>query len=113
VLDNILGPLHGKNDQQTEGDPSSTDEHVTSTSNEDIDFGGLSLEQFANAPIQPASKKELTISTDAVVEDFEKEKDRFEDLHTSIVSCDEVLGSVETWLLSPPKSRLSRIALPL
>lgn len=40
------------------------------------------------------------VSRDAVVDDFEKEMDKFEDLHKSIESCDEVLNSVETYLTS-------------
>jgi hypothetical protein len=74
--------------------------NVPGTPEQDIDFGDLSLEQFANASAQPTSNKALKVTTDAVVEDFEKEKDKFEDLHTSIVACDEVLSSVETYLTS-------------
>jgi hypothetical protein len=74
--------------------------NVPGTPEQDIDFVDLSLEQFADAPAQPTSNKALKVTTDAVVEDFEKEKAKFEDLHTSIVACDEVLSSVETYLTS-------------
>jgi hypothetical protein len=100
VLDRILGPLQAKGrDVRGDGDENAN-ANVSGTPEQDIDFGGLSLEQFANAPAQPTSTKALKISTDAVVEDFEEEKDKFEDLHTSIVACDEVLSSVETYLTS-------------
>lgn len=99
VLDSILGPLRGRGSQDSE-QYTTQGEHASGTVDGDIDFGGLSLEQFADVPVSPPSKKELTVTTNAVVEDFEKEKDRFEDLHTSIVSCDEVLASVETYLTS-------------
>ena len=99
VLDRILGPLQVKG-QDARGGGGGDNANVPGTPEQDIDFGDLSLEQFANAPAQPISNKALKVTTDAVVEDFEKEKDKFEDLHTSIVACDEVLSSVETYLTS-------------
>ncbi|KAM0712483.1 hypothetical protein Q7P37_011579 [Cladosporium fusiforme] len=98
VLESILGPLSGKG-HGVEGD-TSTSEDVPSTLHGDIDFGTLSLEQFANAPAPSESTSVPVVSADAVVDDFEKEMDKFEDLHKSIVSCDEVLNSVETYLTS-------------
>lgn len=98
VLERILGPLPAKG--QDEGGDIKQKTGAPDAIDGDIDFGGLSLEQFANAPTQPASTRQPPPSTDAAVEDFEKEKDRFEDLHKSIVSCDEVLSSVETYLTS-------------
>lgn len=86
--------------QDARGGGGGDNANVPGTPEQDIDFGDLSLEQFANAPAQPISNKALKVTTDAVVEDFEKEKDKFEDLHTSIVACDEVLSSVETYLTS-------------
>jgi hypothetical protein len=99
VLDRILGPLQVTG-QDARGGGGGDNANVPGTPEQDIDFGDLSLEQFANAPAQPTSNKALKVTTDAVVEDFEKEKDKFEDLHTSIVACDEVLSSVETYLTS-------------
>jgi len=67
----------------------------------DIDFRGLSLEQFATvSPVAQPSQGQPDGMHISVTEDFEKEKDRFEDLHTSILACDEVLKSVETYLTS-------------
>ena len=61
---------------------------------ETIDFGGLTLDEFANGTVQEnAHEAEIP-----AVADFEKEKDRFEDLHNSILACDEVLKSVEMYL---------------
>jgi hypothetical protein len=99
VLDRILGPPRVKG-QDARGGHGGDNSNAPGTPEQDIDFGDLSLEQFANAPAQPTSNKALEVSTDAAVEDFEKEKDKFEDLHTSIVACDEVLSSVETYLTS-------------
>jgi hypothetical protein len=99
VLDRILGPPRVKG-QDSRGGDGGDNSNAPGTLEQDIDFGDLSLEQFASAPAQPTSNKALEVSTDAVVEDFEKEKDKFEDLHTSIVACDEVLSSVETYLTS-------------
>ncbi|KAK3619573.1 Vacuolar protein sorting-associated protein 52 [Elasticomyces elasticus] len=84
VLKGILGT--GSSAQQ--GDANGVEKDA-----EEIDFGGLSLEDFA--------KEDSEKSTDiAVIDEFEKEKDKFEDLHKSILACDEVLKSVETYLTS-------------
>ncbi|KAL1599862.1 Vacuolar protein sorting-associated protein 52 [Paraconiothyrium brasiliense] len=63
-----------------------------------IDFGGLSLQDFAaeDTP-EPVASPVHTYSAQSV-EEFDKEKDKFEDLHKSIIACDEVLKSVETYL---------------
>jgi hypothetical protein len=67
---------------------------------EDIDFGGLSLEEYANASPQDTTSKASRFNGMSVAEDFEKEKDKFSDLHKSIIACDEVLKSVEAYLTS-------------
>jgi hypothetical protein len=68
---------------------------------EDVDFGDLSLEEYANkTPTVVASTVDAIFTESSVVEDFEKEKDKFADLHKSILACDEVLKSVETYLTS-------------
>ncbi|KAK5677068.1 Vacuolar protein sorting-associated protein 52 [Elasticomyces elasticus] len=84
VLKGILG---------TKGSGQQGDVNGVENDAEDIDFNGLSLEDFAN---EDGEK-----STDiAVIDEFEQEKDKFEDLHKSILACDEVLKSVETYLTS-------------
>ncbi|KAI1962878.1 Vacuolar protein sorting-associated protein 52 [Ophidiomyces ophidiicola] len=63
-----------------------------------IDFGDRSLEQFAY------QNNELTeFPNDSLVsqsaDQYEKEKQRFQELHGSIAGCDDVLKSVEAYLL--------------
>ncbi|KAF2849673.1 Sac2 family protein [Plenodomus tracheiphilus IPT5] len=66
---------------------------------EDIDFGTLSLREFAD---QETAEHQQSTSVHTYsaqsIEEYDKEKDRFEDLHKSILACDEVLKSVETYL---------------
>ncbi|KAF1996644.1 Vps52-domain-containing protein [Amniculicola lignicola CBS 123094] len=66
---------------------------------EDIDFGGLSLREFAAADT-PRIRHSSPVHTYSAqsVEEYDREKDKFEDLHLSILACDEVLKSVETYL---------------
>ncbi|KAI0575252.1 Vps52 / Sac2 family protein [Pyrenophora tritici-repentis] len=59
---------------------------------EDISFGGLSLQAFAAET--PAPNSVHTYSAQSV-EEYDKDKDKFEDLHKSILACDQVLKSVE------------------
>ncbi|KAF2137149.1 uncharacterized protein K452DRAFT_278975 [Aplosporella prunicola CBS 121167] len=66
----------------------------------DIDFGNLSLEAFAEAGREQQSWQPShvhTYSTESV-EEYDRAKDKFEDLHRSVTACDEVLKSVETYL---------------
>ncbi|KAK2807833.1 hypothetical protein FQN50_005222 [Emmonsiellopsis sp. PD_5] len=64
---------------------------------ENIVFGDLSLEEFVeqkeNAPKN--ARRQPDIQT---IEQYEKERDRFEDLHGAIAGCDDVLKSVESYL---------------
>lgn len=93
VLEELLGP------RRIEGDvKGGTDDDVVgqpATLLEDIDFQGASLEEFAKG-----SRAETATRTADAQEDFETEKDRFEDLHKSVAACDEVLKSVEAYLTS-------------
>ncbi|GAB7356807.1 hypothetical protein MBLNU459_g7691t1 [Dothideomycetes sp. NU459] len=66
---------------------------------QDVDFGGLSLQDFAEAHNDP-SNSQGDESSALSFEEYEKEKGRFSDLHKSIIACDEVLKSVETYLTS-------------
>ncbi|KAL4961297.1 Sac2 family-domain-containing protein [Aspergillus stella-maris] len=101
---NVADPLEVLNSiikKQNEG--SKTDgsvEEVKSTKPsqlvEDIDFGGLSLEEFAQKP-EPNRKA----SGDAgaqTIQQFEKERDKYQDLHNAISGCDDVSKSVEMYL---------------
>ncbi|KAH5421623.1 hypothetical protein HBI47_133050 [Parastagonospora nodorum] len=66
---------------------------------EEIDFGGLSLQDFAaEAPKQHQQPTSVHTYSAQSIEEYDNEKDKFEDLHKSILACDEVLKSVETYL---------------
>jgi vacuolar protein sorting-associated protein 52 len=96
VLQNILGVVDDDGNDKGLEDVRTTPEAIG-----DIDFGGLSLTDFANGADDAANDEAPAGLADIpVVQDFEKEKDKFEDLHKSIVACDEVLKSVETYLTS-------------
>ncbi|KKZ67505.1 hypothetical protein EMCG_06823 [[Emmonsia] crescens] len=67
---------------------------------EDIDFGELSLEQFVEQKQKQKeeerrSKRHVDVQT---IAQYEKERDRFQDLHGAITGCDDVLKSVESYL---------------
>ncbi|CAG8261382.1 unnamed protein product [Penicillium salamii] len=66
---------------------------------ETIRFDGLSLEEFLEKE-EPTPRRQ-TMDNDInaqTVQQFEKERDRFQELHTSITGCDEVSKSVELYL---------------
>ncbi|KAF2257830.1 Sac2 family protein [Lojkania enalia] len=99
VLESILGgpprrPIATKGDASAERVPKKPEDVV-----EEIDFGGLSLQDFA-AVETPGIRRSSPVHTYSAqsVEEYDKEKDKFEDLHNSIIACDEVLKSVETYL---------------
>ncbi|KAL1971935.1 hypothetical protein VTN31DRAFT_2023 [Thermomyces dupontii] len=64
---------------------------------ESIDFGGLSLEQFALRGTEPGG---IVRSDDGAqaIQQFECEQDKYQELHNAIADCDEVLKSVESYL---------------
>ncbi|KAK5138582.1 hypothetical protein LTR08_000170 [Meristemomyces frigidus] len=90
ILRDILGPVLVEAGDG--GDGADLDHDKPAALVDDIDFGGLSLEEFAEA------KPLATEAQGGLDEDLEKEKDKFEGLHESISACDEVLKSVETYL---------------
>lgn len=99
MLERILGPLHNRD--ESNGVNGYTSGQKPDELTEDIDFGGLSLEDFATRVSQPISLSQSNGVRDiTVIDDFEKEKDKFEDLHKSILACGEVLKSVESYLTS-------------
>ncbi|GAB1216359.1 hypothetical protein ATERTT37_005573 [Aspergillus terreus] len=64
---------------------------------EDIDFEGLSLEEFVAKQDQP--RRAANSGVDAqTLQQFEKERDKFQDLHSAITGCDDVSKSVEMYL---------------
>lgn len=66
---------------------------------EGIEFDGLSLEEFVRkAEAEEKKKPKVRKYSEQSVEEYEMEKDKFQDLHRSIKACDEVLKSVESYL---------------
>lgn len=66
---------------------------------ETINFDGLSLEEFvAKADPTPARKATGSDINAQTIQQFEQERDKFQDLHTSITGCDDVSKSVELYL---------------
>ncbi|KAJ5219182.1 uncharacterized protein N7498_001281 [Penicillium cinerascens] len=64
-----------------------------------INFDGLSLEEFvAKADPTPARKARGSDINAQTIQQFEQERDKFEELHTSIAGCDDVSESVELYL---------------
>lgn len=76
----------------------------------EIDFGGLSLEEFASKEDARDSGRLSNGSAGAqTIEQFEKERDRFQDLHSAITGCDDVSKAVEMYL-SDFKSELGTVS---
>lgn len=63
-----------------------------------VDFEGLGLYELATA--EDISSDDVYVYRPQTVEEYEKDKEKFEDLHRSIRACDDVLKSVETNLAS-------------
>jgi vacuolar protein sorting-associated protein 52 len=100
VLQSILGTLNAT--RPDDGNVAPDEFGKPGTLVEDIDFGDLSLEDYAASPQGDGivEVKAPSVAVIPVIEDFEREKDKFENLHKSILACDEVLKSVETYLTS-------------
>ncbi|KZF23438.1 GARP complex subunit [Xylona heveae TC161] len=66
---------------------------------ENPDFGNLSLEAFAEGAIvrQDVSKHAVHKMNAQSIAEYEKDKDKFEELHRSITACDNVLKTVEAY----------------
>ncbi|KAF9885799.1 hypothetical protein FE257_012381 [Aspergillus nanangensis] len=64
---------------------------------EEIDFGGLSLDEFVSRKETP--RRAASSGVDAqTIQQFEKERDKFQDLHSAITGCDDVSKSVEMYM---------------
>ncbi|RAH49069.1 putative GARP complex subunit (Sac2) [Aspergillus brunneoviolaceus CBS 621.78] len=93
VLNGILGKQDANRDSSLDVVPDSKPSELV----EDVDFQGLSLEDFVSKKDEPRR----IISTDVgaqTVQQFEREQNKFQDLHSAITSCDEVSSSMETYL---------------
>ncbi|KAB8261938.1 Vps52-domain-containing protein [Aspergillus pseudonomiae] len=76
---------------------SSTPEAKPSQLVAEIDFGDLSLEEFVTKPDEPRRVSNSDIGAQTI-QQFEKERDKFQDLHSAITGCDDVSKSVEKYL---------------
>ncbi|KAK6537628.1 hypothetical protein TWF694_011802 [Orbilia ellipsospora] len=104
-LGDILGTKYVSGDKPLAQDPL-----AGLNLDEELDFGGLSIDEFLQQDTsipQTGSKDQPVI--EQTVQDYEKEKDKFQDLHKSIKACDEVLQSVESYL-SSFKTDLGRVS---
>lgn len=96
VLNGIIGKEQPQKDL-----PQLLDEQYTRPDElvETIDFNGLSLEQFVNKSDPPPIRRSPSSDVNAqTIQQFEQERDKFEELHTSITGCDDVSRSVEMYL---------------
>lgn len=62
-----------------------------------IDFGDLSLEEFVSQVGEPRRATSADVSAQTL-QQFEKERDKYQELHAAITSCDDVSKSVEVYL---------------
>ncbi|KAB8232217.1 putative GARP complex subunit (Sac2) [Aspergillus alliaceus] len=63
----------------------------------DVDFGNLSLEEFVTRSDEPRRVSTSDVGAQTI-QQFEKERDKFQDLHSAITGCDDVAKSVEKYL---------------
>ncbi|KAF8455026.1 Sac2 family-domain-containing protein [Kalaharituber pfeilii] len=97
VLSGILGsPI--KSEPHTNQESNQENAESAPFVDDDIDFGELSLEEFAFQPDQLEMTPQIPIAQS--VKEYEREKDKFLDLHRSVKACDEVLKSVGSYLSS-------------
>ncbi|KAK9854671.1 Vps52/Sac2 [Penicillium brevicompactum] len=96
----VLNGIIGKEAQIAKNVPTlSSDVEKPAQLVETIRFDGLSLEDFLEkeepAPRRKTRHNDINAQT---VHQFEQERDKFQELHTSITGCDEVSKSVELYL---------------
>ena len=97
VLNDIIGKRKEKLAEAESPVPSSTLEIKPSQLVAEIDFGGLSLEEFVTKPDEPRRAANSDVGAQTI-QQFEKERDKFQDLHSAITGCDDVSKSVEKYL---------------
>ncbi|EAW08322.1 putative GARP complex subunit (Sac2) [Aspergillus clavatus NRRL 1] len=97
VLQSIIGKQKGGTLETAAATSVSPQSGKPPTLVESIDFGGLSLEEFASQVDEPRTTSSTEVSAQTI-QQFEKERDKFQDLHSAITSCDDVSKSVEVYL---------------
>ncbi|KAK4236634.1 Sac2 family-domain-containing protein [Achaetomium macrosporum] len=93
VLARILGPLPDRATSEDDQARRITEDDLGL----DFEFGGLSLRELARGDAGRPAAHSYRPQT---VEDFERDKAKFEELHRSIRACDDILSSVESSLTS-------------
>lgn len=63
----------------------------------DVDFGGLSLQEYAGKDVPQSEHTNRVTGQESRIKDDRKQ---YEELHASVVQCDDVLKSVEAYLTS-------------
>ncbi|KAL8829654.1 MAG: hypothetical protein Q9170_006072 [Blastenia crenularia] len=99
VLQSVFGKRSDNTVNGRVGEGSAAKSQEPADLAEDIDFDGLSLHAFVES-IGKEEAEDARHFTAQTVEEYESEKDKFEDLHRSISACDDVLKSVQTSLTS-------------
>ncbi|KAL9616726.1 MAG: hypothetical protein Q9204_008549, partial [Flavoplaca sp. TL-2023a] len=101
-LDALATVLGKKNDKSGDGQEGKEDvalDQRPASLEVDIDFEGLNLDAFARDAGQE-NIGEPRRYANQTVEEYEVEKNKLEDLHKSILACDDVLKSVQNSLTS-------------
>ncbi|RDK46385.1 Vps52-domain-containing protein [Aspergillus phoenicis ATCC 13157] len=93
----VLNGIIGKQGKTRDSSPASVAELKPPELVEDIDFHGLSLEDFIAEEDQPRRAWQSDVGAQTI-QQFEKERDKFQDLHSAITGCDDVSKSVEMYL---------------
>ncbi|KAK3318350.1 Sac2 family-domain-containing protein [Apodospora peruviana] len=97
VLGEILGDLPGTLSGRTSSGPGNEGPITDEDLDFDFDFTGLSLRELAGKGAAVDASPTYRPQT---VQDYERDKAKFEDLHRSIRACDDILSSVESNLTS-------------
>lgn len=97
VLNAILGKRKRENADADAPATTSVPEAKPTELVEDIQFEGLSLQEFV-AKEDDLGKTSNNNAGSQTVQQFEKERDKFQELHTAITGCDDVSKSVELYL---------------
>lgn len=99
VLNGIIGKQKESALQTDKLTPTTASPEKPSQLVEDIDFNGLSLEDFAAAESGGIEPRRTGSDVGAqTIRQFEQERDKFQDLHSAITGCDDVSKSVEMYL---------------
>lgn len=96
VLNGIIGKQTGETAAETSA-PASNPEVKPEQLVENIDFGGLSLQEFVAKEDDSRRILNSDVGTQTI-QQFEKERDKFQELHSSIFGCDDVSKAVEMYL---------------